>query len=130
MESRLVDTNIVSFEIKHDTRYELYLPLLANQLTFISFMSLAELELWAIHAHWGAAKMELLAKTVDNYILLDSSRKIARQWAEITEAVEKKGHHISCADAWIAATAVYHGLELVTHNRKDFAHVPGLTLIS
>ena len=31
-------------------------------------------------------------------------------------------------DLFIASTALVHGLTLVTHNTKDFAHVPGLTL--
>ena len=29
----------------------------------------------------------------------------------------------------IAATALTHGLTLVTHNTQDFLHVPGLTII-
>jgi tRNA(fMet)-specific endonuclease VapC len=29
----------------------------------------------------------------------------------------------------IAATALLHGLTLVTHNTRDFANVPGLTVV-
>jgi tRNA(fMet)-specific endonuclease VapC len=37
---------------------------------------------------------------------------------------------MSPADAWAAAVALRHGLPLVTHNRKHFEPVPGLTIIS
>jgi predicted nucleic acid-binding protein len=38
--------------------------------------------------------------------------------------------NIEPGDAWIAATALQFGVPLVTHNRKDYAAVKGLTLIS
>jgi predicted nucleic acid-binding protein len=40
------------------------------------------------------------------------------------------GVSIGNADAWIAATALDLEAPLLTHNRKDFAAVPGLTVIS
>jgi predicted nucleic acid-binding protein len=33
-------------------------------------------------------------------------------------------------DLWIAATALRHGLPLVTHNRRDFVDIPDLIVIS
>ena len=37
---------------------------------------------------------------------------------------------MAVADCWIAATALEHGLELVTHNPRDFAGIPGLIIIT
>jgi predicted nucleic acid-binding protein len=34
------------------------------------------------------------------------------------------------ADAWIAATALEYGLELVTHNAADFQAIAGLRVIT
>jgi predicted nucleic acid-binding protein len=34
------------------------------------------------------------------------------------------------ADAWVAATALAHGIELVTHNPVDFQGIPGLVVIT
>jgi tRNA(fMet)-specific endonuclease VapC len=39
-------------------------------------------------------------------------------------------HPMSVADSWIAATAIRHKLPIVTHNKKHFEHVPGLSIIS
>jgi tRNA(fMet)-specific endonuclease VapC len=35
---------------------------------------------------------------------------------------------VPTADLLIAATAVHHGLTLVTHNIRDYANVPGLAI--
>jgi predicted nucleic acid-binding protein len=42
----------------------------------------------------------------------------------------RKPRPIGVADAWIAATALAHGIELVTHNPADFAGIPGLTVVT
>ena len=49
---------------------------------------------------------------------------------EVTVTAQSRGRRIECADAWIAATALLHGVPLVTHNRGDYAGVAGLDLIS
>lgn len=48
MRTLIVDSNVISYIYKQDTRAALYEPHLANALTFTSFMTLAELERWAI----------------------------------------------------------------------------------
>ena len=37
---------------------------------------------------------------------------------------------ISLGDSLVAATALVHGLEIVTRNTADFAGIPGLTVIN
>jgi hypothetical protein len=34
------------------------------------------------------------------------------------------------ADAWIAATALFHDIPLITHNRDDYLGIDGLTVLS
>ena len=41
-----------------------------------------------------------------------------------------QGHPVGEADAWVADVAIRHNMPLVTHNRKHFDGIPGLTVIS
>lgn len=41
----------------------------------------------------------------------------------------RQQHAMSLGDALIAATAIYHGLTLATHNTKDFEWITSLTVI-
>lgn len=44
----VVDTDVVSFLFKNDTRAQAYLPHLQDRQWLISFMTEAELEQWAL----------------------------------------------------------------------------------
>jgi predicted nucleic acid-binding protein len=51
---------------------------------------------------------------------------VARVYGEIEAALAQAGQRLADADLQIAATAIYHGLELVTGNARHFARVPHL----
>jgi predicted nucleic acid-binding protein len=51
-------------------------------------------------------------------------------WAHVTAARDRQGRPIATGDAWIAATAWVQGLPLVTHNRRHFAGIEGLEVVS
>ena len=126
----VVDTDVVSFIFKNHPIGSLYEADLAGCTLLISFMTLAELDRWAIQSNWGASRREWLRIYLDQFVLLPYSRKLCTEWAEVTVAAQSRGCRIECADAWIAATALRHDVPLVTHNRSDYLGVPGLKLIS
>lgn len=53
---------------------------------------------------------------------------VARVYGALEAALAGEGRGLADADLQIAATAMYHGLELVTGNVRHFARVPGLRL--
>jgi tRNA(fMet)-specific endonuclease VapC len=67
---------------------------------------------------------------LERFVVLPYNRRLCAVWAEVTVAAQARGRRIECADAWIAATALRHGVPLVTHNRSDYAGVPGLKVIA
>jgi tRNA(fMet)-specific endonuclease VapC len=123
----LVDTNVVSYFLKGDSRGDLYRQHVDGKLLCISFVSVAELYRWAVMHNWGAARIVMLQEKLESYTVVQLDDQTLWEWARIMSV---KGHPIAPGDAWIAAAAVRHGLPLVTHNRKHFENVPGLTVIS
>ena len=131
MRTMIVDTDVVSYIYKKDTRAEKYMPPLVNAITSISFMTLAELERWAIGRNWGAQRhAEMLTKVLGRFAVIESNHALCRQWAEVSEAARRVGRVIRPNDAWIAATALLYGAELVTHNASDFDFLPGLQIVT
>jgi predicted nucleic acid-binding protein len=53
---------------------------------------------------------------------------VARVYGAIEAALAGEGRGLADADLQIAATAIHHGLDLVTGNVRHFARVPGLRL--
>ena len=53
---------------------------------------------------------------------------VAREFGAIRARLEARGELLADADLQIAATALRHGLALVTGNLRHFARVPGLEL--
>jgi tRNA(fMet)-specific endonuclease VapC len=58
-------------------------------------------------------------------IELSTARTHARLWADLAAV----GTPIGSNDLWLAATAVTHGLALVTANLREFRRVPGLNVV-
>jgi tRNA(fMet)-specific endonuclease VapC len=52
----------------------------------------------------------------------------ARVFGQIRADLERSGNILPDADLQIAATALYHGLELVTGNLRHFRRIPDLRL--
>ena len=88
------------------------------------------MEWWAARHGWGQARRRRLEEHLNLFHVYDSDRDLCRNWAEVTRRAERSGGSITCADAWIAATALTLGVPLVTHNPADFAGVEGLEVIS
>jgi len=126
----VVDTDVVSFLYKRDTRADLYRPHLDGQLPIISFMTLAELEQWTLARDWGARRRQDLLIYLRRYLVEQSSPELCRRWAEAADNARRVGRPILAGDAWVAATALSYGVPLVTNNPDDFAGVAGLTVIS
>lgn len=94
-------------------------------------MKLAKMEQWAVLRNWSAQKhAEMLRFVSDTFVVINSNEALCRMWAEVRGQAKSAGRQIETADAWIAATALLHGAELVTHNAPDFDFLTGLTVIT
>ncbi len=83
-------------------------------------------------AYRSAAKQRHLRNIEDRVLpavtILPYDLSVARVFGQIRADLESTGNLLPDADLQIAATAVYHNLELVTGNLRHFQRVPGLRL--
>jgi predicted nucleic acid-binding protein len=61
---------------------------------------------------------QLLAKLADR--VLPVTAEIAERWGRVTPDARKRGFPVEAGDGLIAATALQHGLHVVTRNVGDF----------
>lgn len=130
MSTLLLDTNIVSYILKRDTRAALYAPLLEDNRLAISFMTVAELFEWAATRHWGAQRRIRLEQQLGTYLIIPIDVELCRHWGNVRAQRQAKGFTIASQDAWIAATGLRHSLPLVSHNPSDFRDIEGLEVRS
>jgi len=126
----VVDTDVASFLFKRDTRAQLYRPHLAGRAWVISFMTLTELRAWGLERNWGPALRARLTRHLRRYLVQRTVEGLCQRWAAVLHGRRRAGRPIATADAWIAATALYLGIPLVTHNAVDYQAIPRLTVLT
>ncbi|RJF72744.1 type II toxin-antitoxin system VapC family toxin [Deinococcus cavernae] len=126
----VVDTNVISYIFKGDTRGPHYERLIQGHQTILPFQVVAELEEWMLNDRWSEPRRERLRNYLHQYVVIESDERMGRIWGAVRHACQKAGRRIDPADAWIAATALALRCPLVTHNAADFAGVPNLKIIT
>jgi len=71
-------------------------------------------------------RRELLTDFLALYHRIPFDSRCVAHYAKISHHLEIRGEIIGGNDLLIAATALTHGLTLITHNGGEFARVPGL----
>lgn len=130
MSAVVVDTDVISFLFKGDTRAARYQKHLRGKTLAISFMTVAELYRWAYVRQWGKRQTAMLEERLDSMLVIPFDLQLCQLWARICASRQKIGKPISAQDAWIAASAIRHNCSLITHNRDDFQDIPDLNVIS
>ena len=126
----VVDTDVVSFLFKKDSRAEKFRPFLDGKTPVVSFMTVAELYRWTLVRNWGVRRVAKLEEYLRQFAVYPFNDALCKAWARATNSAEKKRRPITTADAWIAATAALYDTPLVTNNSADFQGVEGLVILS
>ena len=134
----LLDTNVVSelSKLRPHRRVVEYILLRRPEELFISVVTLAEIR-------FGIASQSDPQKIADLTSWLDAdirplflgrtfavSEAVMLRWRMLVAHGRSINHTYSQPDLILAATAIEHGLTLVTRNTKDFVGLPGLSMLN
>ena len=138
----LLDTNIVLTYARNTEvtkKLEAKLKLLSgDHRLIISIVGVGELKAFMKKNKWGNKKISQLERLVDKFMVADINvEEIIERYAEIDAFSQGKlenrkskftARNMGKNDLWIAATASYLDVELITTD-KDFEHLNGEYLI-
>ncbi len=124
----LVDTNVLCELTKVAPNAQVLSWLETNEsLIRISVLSLGEIH-YGIELLGNGQKQADLRKwlgvlrTQFAESILPLNNAVALRWGSLKAALDQRGRKLPAIDSLLAATAMEHGLTLVTANTKDFLH--------
>ena len=124
----VADSNIVSYIARRSPIAEYYLPHLEHRQVVISFQTREEVLFGAYLAGWGERRVDALKQQMGQYQVHWPDPELVDLCARLRAERRAAGRAIQLADAWVAATALYLGCPLASHD-GDFENIPGLQLI-
>ena len=128
VETVVADSNLVSFIARKSPIMDYYLPYLEGRRIVISFQTWEEALFGAYRANWGERRVNDLKLQLEQYETLWLNPGMVDLCARLRADRRSAGREIQMADAWVAATALYLGCPLASHD-GDFAGIPHLQLI-
>jgi predicted nucleic acid-binding protein len=102
-----------------------------DEPVFLSPVTIAELKYGAENATTADLRQKRLATLarLRRKPLLVIDETTGEIFGELAFQVRKSGSRHRVQDVWLASQAIQHGYRFLTHNRKDFADIPGLALV-
>ena len=77
----------------------------------------------------SAAAFESWKQLCQPFAILPWTREVSWRYGAIYRQLQARGNLIGANDLWIAATAVVHGMPVVTSNVAEFQRVEGLAVV-
>ena len=127
----LFDTDALSEPLRQRParRYIEWLEAIPRADQFTSAITIGELYKGAFRVPDSARHLRNIEiRVLPAVTVLPYDVAVARVYGEIEAALNRSGRRLADADLQIAATAIYHGLDLVTGNLRHFSRVPRLRL--
>jgi tRNA(fMet)-specific endonuclease VapC len=134
----LLDTNIPSEITKPIPAPSVlrWLGTVAEAQTFLSVVSLGEMRKGCELLEPGSKRRIQLERWLDEDVhkwlagrILPVTEAVAQRWGKLEATRQRLGLPLNTADGQIAATALEHGLTLVTRNVKDFSDL-GVSILN
>ena len=92
----------------------------------VSVITVGELMTWAMRSNAPPRRIQGVQSLLNDVTILEVTEVVGIQFGKLRAGLLDAGRPTPEMDLWIAATALVHGLTVITHNVRDFAHIPGL----
>ena len=131
----MVDTNVFGAGLLRPTAAlaQQYQRFIAGRAVFVSFATVAEMRYGARRAGWGERRLRRLDARIGSAEIVWPGPSLVSAYVELRYRCAGIGHGLSHndheADRWIAASALWLGVPVVSHD-GIFRDVPGLTLLT
>lgn len=125
--SFLLDTDICSAYLKDE-------PVVVSRVMlhygglYVSVITVGELLTWALRANAPPDRLKGIQDLLKGATVLDVTWSIAEKFGTIRAGLFDSGITVGEMDLLNGATALVHGLTMVTHNTKDYSDIPGLII--
>jgi predicted nucleic acid-binding protein len=94
----------------------------------LSVITLAELYAWVLRKNAPPSRLQGILDLLSDVAVLDVAPDVSRRYGEVQAKLLDIGQRAPAMDLVIGATALIHGLTVVTHNQQHFAKIEGLSL--
>ena len=134
----LLDTNVLSElrRAKPNTKVVAFVEAQPLSALFVSEITFAEIR-FGIELQTDAAKRSAIQEWLSNKLrpmfehrMLPVSEDVIFRWRLLVDEGSKIGHTFPQPDLFLAATALHHGLTLVSRNVNDYQKVANLALVN
>jgi len=79
-------------------------------------MTLAAIEDGVRRRSWGERRQNDMREFIaQHFSTIDPTLETSLTWGKIVAEAEMSGRHLNDADGWVAATALYHNMTLMTN---------------
>ncbi|MBI5634200.1 MAG: type II toxin-antitoxin system VapC family toxin [Nitrospirae bacterium] len=104
-----------------------------SELVYLSPVTIAELKFGAENTEDAGVRQKRLAALarLKHKPLLTIDETTGEIFGDLASKLGRngQGHRYRVQDLWLASQAIQYSFFFLTHNRKDFADIPGLNLV-
>ncbi len=126
--TELHDTSAVSCLLLQRTDREVKPYFAVPHVPAVSFQTVGELLVWAKSPTIVPSGPDQIRQFIESTIVLEGTAEVADIYSEIVRRWKAEGRRLRIEDAWIGATALAHGLPLITYDQRDFLSMVDLGL--
>lgn len=123
----LIDTDVCSAHLRNIGNVSGRFLQYSGQL-HISVLTLGELLSWTLRCNSPPKYHQALLRLLTDVTVLDVDQAVANRFGEVRSQLLDLGQPVASMDLMIGATALIHGLTMVTHNVLHFSKIPGLSV--